>query len=76
MKTTRIPRWENATLAIGFQFFNLFNHPNFGLPDSNIASSTFGQISYLEGKPSSVLGGGGSAIGAVRSIQVKAELKF
>jgi Carboxypeptidase regulatory-like domain len=75
MKTTKIPRWENATLAIGFQFFNLFNHPNFGLPDSNIASSTFGQIFYLEGKPNSVLGGG-SGIGAVRTIQVKGELKF
>ncbi len=75
MKTTKIPRWENVTLAIGFQFFNLFNHPNFGLPESNIASPTFGQIFYLEGKPNSVLGGG-SGIGAVRSIQVKAELKF
>jgi len=75
MKNTKIPRWENATLAIGFQFFNLFNHPNFGLPESNIASPTFGQIFYLEGKPDSVLGGG-SGIGAVRSIQVKAVLKF
>ena len=32
MKQTKIPRWENATLGIGFQFFNFLNHPNFGFP--------------------------------------------
>ena len=34
MKNTKIPGWEKAVLGIGFQFFNLFNHPNFGLPDN------------------------------------------
>ena len=44
MKNTKLPRWENASLGIGFQFFNLFNHPNFGFPDPGLSSSTFGQI--------------------------------
>lgn len=34
MKRTQLPRWEGATFGIGFQFFNFFNHPNFGFPDT------------------------------------------
>jgi hypothetical protein len=33
MKNTRLPGWENGQFGIGFQFFNVFNHPNFGMPD-------------------------------------------
>jgi hypothetical protein len=33
MKNTKIPHWENGVLSIGFQFFNVFNHANFGYPD-------------------------------------------
>jgi len=38
MKNTKIPRWENA----GFQFFNFFNHPNFGLPEVDMSGPEFG----------------------------------
>ena len=48
MKNTKIPGRENATLGIGFQFFNLFNHPNFGFPDNFSSDPTFGEIFYLE----------------------------
>jgi len=75
MKNTRLPRWEKATLGIGFQFFNLFNHPNFGFPD-NSTDSTFGQIFYLQQPPTSVLGSGVGGDAAPRMIQVKAELRF
>jgi len=75
MKSTRFPRWEKATLGIGFQFFNLFNHPNFGFPD-NSTDSTFGQIFYLQQPPTSVLGSGVGGDAAPRMIQVKAELRF
>jgi hypothetical protein len=34
MKSTTIPRLENGVFTIGLQFFNLFNHANFGLPDT------------------------------------------
>jgi hypothetical protein len=30
MKNTKIPRWENGSVSIGFQFFNFFNHPILG----------------------------------------------
>lgn len=45
MKNTKIPGWENGSLGIGVQFFNLLNHPNFGLPQNNISDPLFGQSS-------------------------------
>jgi len=76
MKNTKIPRWENAELGIGFQFFNLFNHPNFGLPDGGISDQTFGQISRLEQPPTGILGAGLGGDIAPRMIQLKAQLRF
>ena len=45
-------------LTIGAQFFNFFNHPNFGDPDNWMADQTFGQIIYQEQSPTSILGSG------------------
>ena len=44
MKNTKIPRWENAVLGIGFQFFNFFNHPNFGSPDNSSSDQRLGRF--------------------------------
>jgi hypothetical protein len=52
--------------------FNVFNHPNFGLPDGFSAASTFGQIIYTASPPNGIFGRGVSA----RMIQVKAQLEF
>ena len=35
---------EKANLQFRAEFFNAFNHPNFDIPDNNIASPTFGRI--------------------------------
>jgi hypothetical protein len=77
VKNTKIPGWENATLGIGFQFFNLFNHPNFGFPDNGSSDASFGQIFYLEQSPTSILGTGllGGDV-SPRMIQLKAQLRF
>ena len=78
MKQTKIPRWENATLGIGFQFFNFFNHPNFGFPITGLGFG-MGLIHYLQQPPTSILGNGNGGFGAdvaPRMIQLKAELKF
>lgn len=75
-KTTRIPHWENGVLRFGCQFFNVFNHPNFGFPDNGSSDSTFGQIFYLEQPPTSVVGAGLGGDAAPRMIQLKAELRF
>lgn len=75
MKKTKIPGWENSSLALGVQFFNLLNHPNFGYPDNGISSPTFGLLGGEEQAPNGLLGAG-YQFGTPRMIQLKAELKF
>ena len=74
MKNTRIR--GNAVLGIGFQFFNLFNHPNFSLPDGAVSDSTFGQILSPKQPPTGTLGAGLGGDVAPRMIQSKAQLRF
>ncbi len=76
MKNTKIPRWENAVLGIGFQFYNLFNHPNFGVPDPFTNDPGFGQIFYMEMPPTGILGMGLGGDASPRNIQLKAQLQF
>jgi len=74
-KFTKIGVWENASLGIGFQFLNFFNHPNFGIPDNSSSDSGFGQIFYLEQPPTSILGAGLAGT-SPRMIQLKVQLQF
>jgi hypothetical protein len=74
MKNTKIPGWEAGTLALGLQFFNVLNHPNFGIPSNNISDPTFGLIFYGDSTPTGILGS--SNAGGGRNIQLKAELRF
>jgi hypothetical protein len=76
MKNSKLPGWENGVLGIGFQFFNLFNHPNFSLPDNGSSDQTFGQIQFLEQPPTSILGAGLGGDVAPRMIQLKVQLQF
>jgi hypothetical protein len=76
MKNTKIPGWENATLGIGFQFFNVLNHPSFGFPDNLSSDAAFGQIFYLQQPPTGILGSGLGGDAAPRMIQLKAQLRF
>jgi Carboxypeptidase regulatory-like domain len=76
MKRTVIPGWEGATLGIGFQFFNFFNHPNFGFPINESSDPYFGQILYLEQPPTSILGANLGGDVSPRMIQLKAQIQF
>ena len=76
MKNTRFPGWEKGELGIGFQFFNLFNHANFGFPVNNIADPVFGQIQTIEQPPTSILGAGRGGDVTMRMIQLKIQLQF
>ena len=76
MKSTKIPRWEKASLGIGLQFFNVLNHPNFGLPNNSSSDAYFGEISSLQQPPSGILGSGLGGDAAPRMIQIKAQLQF
>jgi hypothetical protein len=76
MKNTKIAHWENGLLGIGLQFFNFFNHANFGFPDNWSSDGAFGQIFYQEQSPTSVLGSGLNANVSARMIQLRAQLQF
>jgi len=78
MKNTKIPGWENAELGIGFQFFNAFNHPNFGFPDnwSSDPANFYGKILYLQQPPNSLLGTSFFGDFSPRMIQLKSQLRF
>jgi hypothetical protein len=76
MKNTKIPHWENGVLGIGFQFFNFFNHPNFGFPDMGSDHPGFGQIFYLEQAPTSILGSSPQDNVSPRMIQLRVQLQF
>ena len=76
VKNMKLPGWEKAVLGIGFQFFNLFNHPNFAFPDPGLSSPFFGQIGGLEQPPTGILGSAFGGDAAPRMIQLKAQLQF
>jgi hypothetical protein len=75
-KSFAIPHWESAHLKVGAQFFNLFNHPNFANPNSNIDSGAVGTISNTVNTPTSILGAflGGDA--SPRLIQLTGKFTF
>lgn len=78
MKNINIPHWEGAVVGIGFQFFNFFNHPNFGFPDNSSSdpATSYGRIFGLEQPPTGILGAGFGGDISPRMIQVKALLRF
>jgi hypothetical protein len=73
----QIPITERIHLGLGVQAFNLFNHPNFGQPQSNIdAPGNFGNIYGMVSEPTSILGSflGGDA--SPRLIQLHGTIRF
>ena len=72
---------EQLALCFRGEFFNLFNHPNFGPPDNNLPDALFGHSTQTL---ASSLGSGGAnggfsplyQIGGPRSIQLALKLAF
>jgi hypothetical protein len=72
---------ERMQLRFRGEFFNIFNHPNFGPPDNNITDALFG---HSTATLASSLGSGGAngglnplyQIGGPRSIQLALKLQF
>jgi hypothetical protein len=72
---------ENVGLRFRAEFFNIFNHPNFGNPINNLTSPLFGHSTQML---ASFLGSGGAnggfnplyQVGGPRSIQLALKLQF
>jgi hypothetical protein len=71
---------DNVGLRFRGEFFNLFNHPNFGPPDNSLTDALFGQSTQT--LASSLAGSDGAGfnplyqIGGPRSIQLALKLQF
>jgi hypothetical protein len=67
---------ERFKMAIGANFFNLLNHPNFQNPQANTNSSAFGSITALAVSPTTPYGAFASAAEGMRIVQVFAKVNF
>src|SRR5579883_1172526 len=75
---------ERTKLRIDAQFFNLFNHPNFGLPVQGYAGipgkpstqTGFGALTYTVSPPTGLLGVGLGGDSSPRMIAFQARLEF
>ncbi len=83
-----ITKWfalsERVKLRIDGQFFNLFNHPNFGLPSMVLAGipgkpstqTGFGALTYAVSPPTGLLGVGLGGDSSPRMIALQARMEF
>jgi Carboxypeptidase regulatory-like domain len=75
---------ERVKLRLEGQFFNLFNHPNFGLPSLVLAGlpgkpstqTGFGALTYTTSPPTGLLGVGLGGDSSPRMIAIQARLEF
>jgi hypothetical protein len=75
-KAFNIPRWEGAKFSVGARFFNLFNHPNFAFPNTNVDSNQFGQITQTVSQPTTIYGSGLGADASPRVIELQGKFVF
>jgi hypothetical protein len=72
-----IPHSDTGKIAVGAQFFNVFNHPNFASPGHDINNlSTLGSITSTVNTPTSILGSGLGGDASPRLIQLKGTITF
>jgi hypothetical protein len=82
--TKRFPLSEHVKLRFEGQFFNVFNHPNFGLPSVVQAGipgqpstqTGFGALTYTTSPPTGLLGVGLGGDSTPRMIAFQARLEF
>ncbi len=82
--TKSFPLKENLKLRLDTQFFNVFNHPNFGLPSIVLAGipgkpstqTGFGALTYATSPPTGLLGVGLGGDSTPRMIAFQMRLEF
>jgi hypothetical protein len=82
--TKWVPLTERAKMRFDVQFFNVFNHPNFGLPSTVLAGipgkpstqTGFGALTYTTSPPTGLLGVGLGGDSTPRMIAFQLRLEF
>jgi hypothetical protein len=67
---------ERFAFGVGANFYNIFNHPNFDLPDNNTGDGTFGQILQTTAPPTGPYGSFFPGLPSGRVIQFQGKLVF
>jgi hypothetical protein len=67
---------ERMNFGLGATAFNVFNHPNFNLPDTLLGSPQFGQILGMQGVPTSPYGNFLGFDSSVRVVQLSLKMTF
>jgi outer membrane receptor protein involved in Fe transport len=67
---------ERYHVTVGANFFNFLNHPNFALPENDLASGSFGQITSTVSPFSSPYGSFQGASASGRIIQMVGKFQF
>ena len=71
-----IPKRESAVLNIGFQFYNVFNHPNFDNPLANVDDARFGKLQRTLSPATTIYGVALGGDASPRLVQLKAQFQF
>jgi len=67
---------ERLNFGLGATAFNVFNHPNFNLPGTELGGAFFGQIFQMQGVPSSPYGNFLGFDSSVRVVQLSLKMTF
>lgn len=67
---------ERFNFGLGATAFNVFNHPNFNLPDASLGSPQFGEILQMQGVPVSPYGNFLGFDSSVRVVQLSLKMTF
>ncbi|HEY4048136.1 MAG TPA: carboxypeptidase regulatory-like domain-containing protein [Acidobacteriaceae bacterium] len=74
--TKRIPVTESAGFDIGVTAYNLFNHPNFAVPNGNVTAGSLGLITSTVSSPTSIYGTGQGAVVSGRVLVLVGKFSF
>ena len=67
---------ERLAFGFGANFYNIFNHPNFDLPDNTVGDPTFGQILQTTAPPTGPYGSFFPGLPSGRIVQFQGKLVF
>jgi hypothetical protein len=74
--TKNIAITEHVTFSFGAQAYNVFNHPNFDQPVSDISDPQFGSSISAVSPPTSILGSFVGAGASPRFLEIRGTLRF